>query len=87
MFEKTMQRLETLDHLIKIKGTGSPDQLAIKLGISRTQVFEYLNFMRDHGANITFCKYRESYCYSEDGSFIFGFIKKEDLHKRENSRA
>ena len=66
-----------IDHLIRIKGTGTAEALGDRLGISRASVYEYLNLMKDNGAPIKFCKFRQSYYYNEDGSFAIRFMRKQ----------
>jgi hypothetical protein len=72
-------RIRTLDYLIGIKGTGAPDQLASRLGISRSCLLGYIKAMRDEGAPIKFDHFRNSYVYEEEGTFHidFSFYKKE----------
>lgn len=75
-------RIKRIDRLIQTKGTGTAGELAEKLCISRAQTYEYLNLMKDFGAPIKYCKYRQSYYYEEEGSFITSFIYKRVLAER-----
>jgi predicted DNA-binding transcriptional regulator YafY len=68
-------RLQTIDRLIRIKGTGPPRQLAGKLGISERALYDFLELMKDMGAPITYNKNRQSYMYKEDGGFEMLFKK------------
>lgn len=74
MQKEIFQRLKRLDHLIRIKGTGTPLQLAEKLGLSERSVYEYINLMKDLGAPIKFDAYRESYYYEREGHFLVSFL-------------
>jgi len=78
MQKEVIQRLQRIDHLIRIKGTGSPAQLAKRVGISERSIYGYLNLMKDLGAPIRFCHYRESYYYDEEGGLIISFFPKEE---------
>jgi predicted DNA-binding transcriptional regulator YafY len=69
-----LERLETLDRLIRIKGTGTPEQLSHRLGLSKRRLYEYILLMKELGADIKYCKFRQSYYYKEEGKFIFKFI-------------
>jgi biotin operon repressor len=69
----SFKRIERLDRLIRTKATGRPDQLAIKLGMSKRSVFDYINLMKQNGAPIKFCPYRQSYYYDEEGFFKISF--------------
>jgi biotin operon repressor len=73
MTQESFKRIERIDHLIKIKATGTPDQLAYKLGMSRRSVFDYINLMKLNGAPIKFCHFRQTYYYEEQGSFKIKF--------------
>ena len=74
MQKEIFHRLERIDHLIRIKATGTPTELASKLGISERSVYEYLNLMKELGAPIKFNSYRQSYYYDEDGGFNISFL-------------
>lgn len=80
-YEETLRRIKLIDHLIHIKGTGTPEELGTKLGISRTAVFQYINLMKEHGAPIKFCKFRQSYYYDEDGTFTIRFLPRKEATK------
>jgi predicted DNA-binding transcriptional regulator YafY len=75
--KQILQRLHRLDHLIRIKGTGTPAQLARRIGVSERSVYVYLNLMRENGAPIKFCNMRKSYYYLEEGRFYMSFINKK----------
>jgi predicted DNA-binding transcriptional regulator YafY len=68
-----ISRIQQIDHLIKIKGTGTPDAFAARLGISRRSLYDYLNKMKDGGAPIKYDYFRSSFYYEEEGSFRIDF--------------
>jgi predicted DNA-binding transcriptional regulator YafY len=68
-----LNRMQRIDYLIRIKGTGTPSQLAYRLGMSKRSVFDYLNLMKEFGAPIKFCPSRKSYYYDEEGIFSISF--------------
>jgi Mn-dependent DtxR family transcriptional regulator len=79
MTHESFKRIERIDQLIRIKGTGTADQLAEKLGISRRSVFNLLNEMKEKGAPIKYDQYRGSYYYDEEGYFkIAIYFKRKD---------
>jgi predicted DNA-binding transcriptional regulator YafY len=86
MRKNILERLERIDRLIRIKGTGSPAELAARLKMSERNIYQYLNLMRDLGAPIKFDPYRETYYYSEEGQFIVCFQRfdKEEDHPTDN---
>lgn len=80
MTRDVLIRLQRMDYLIRIKGTGKRSELACKLGLSERTVTNYLQLMRSCGAPIKFCNYRQSYYYEEEGCFTitFSFTKAAD---------
>lgn len=74
MYKDMFERLERIDYLIRIKGTGSPRQLADRLGLSERSIYEYLNLMKDLGAPIKYSNARHSYYYEHEGSFKLCFL-------------
>lgn len=79
MLYDIFSRIERIDRLIRIKGTGNASQLADKLGLSRTSIYEYLDLMKQLGAPIKYSTARRSYYYDEDGSFPTSFQTKKQL--------
>ncbi|MEM9917955.1 MAG: HTH domain-containing protein [Bacteroidota bacterium] len=61
-------KLVRLHQLINRKGTGDPAALARRLDISRASVFRYLNDLKDMGADIRYCKNRQSYQYEDNNT-------------------
>lgn len=52
-----------IDNLIKIQATGTPDEMAFKLGVSKRQLFNYLKDMKDLGYEIEYSPIINSYYY------------------------
>jgi predicted DNA-binding transcriptional regulator YafY len=76
--QEIFSRIRRVDHLIRIKGTGSPAQLASKVGVSERTVFEYLKLMKSQGAPIQYDRSRKSYSYQHEGTFTISFVSTED---------
>jgi hypothetical protein len=72
-----LELIQRVDALIRRKGTGTPTHLSDRLGISKRNVFNLINTMKEMGAPIYFCKNRNSYCYEEEVTFSFGFISNQ----------
>lgn len=72
---KYVERLKRMDSLISRMSTGTPDEFAGTLGISRSTLFQSLLEMREMGVNIKYSNARRSYYYA-DGRRIK--IKLED---------
>ncbi|WP_315821834.1 helix-turn-helix domain-containing protein [Paraflavitalea speifideaquila] len=65
--------MKRLDALIAAKRTGTPKQLAEKLGLSERTVRNYITTLKELGAPIHYDRKRQSYYYIEDGHFRFTF--------------
>jgi len=74
MQKEIFQRLNRIDHLIRIKGTGTPGELAEKIGMSERSMYEYIRLMKEFGAPVVYSRARKSYYYLEDGSFTIRFL-------------
>jgi predicted DNA-binding transcriptional regulator YafY len=61
---KTLELVRRLDALIRRKATGTPTQLAARLGTSEATVYRYINELKALNAPIAYCKERESYVYT-----------------------
>lgn len=76
LFEKVIDKLKRIDRLIRLKSTGSPRELARKLGISPSTVYEYLLILKQtFHAPIAYCRSRRSYLYREQGYLNMEFKK------------
>ena len=69
------ERLQWIDQLIRMKATGSPQELADKLGVSKRTIYEYIQALKDLGAPVYYCKASGSYLYKENGRFEINFKK------------
>ena len=74
MQKEIFQRLNRIDQLIRIKGTGTPAQLADKIGMSERSMYEYIRLMKEFGAPVVYSRERQNYYYLHDGSFIVRFL-------------
>lgn len=74
MVQDYLQRLLTIDRLARIKGTGTPKQLAQRLNISERSLYRLIDIMRSFGAPLDYCRSRGSYYYKESGEFCIKFL-------------
>jgi len=49
-------RLKRINELIKAESTGTPDEFANSLNISRRQLYEYISYIKDLGVDISYSK-------------------------------
>ncbi len=75
-----LERYQKMDKLIKRRSTGNPKEFANKLGISKSQLFNYLEELRYRGAEINYNKTLETYIYrnSVEITAIFSVRVKDD---------
>jgi len=67
-------KLDRLDNLIRRKATGKPEDLAKRLGLSRSTLFEIISYLRgEMNAPIVYNRYNSSYEYSYPPKFYLGF--------------
>jgi len=60
---KQLERLQKLDHLLKNECTGTPENFAKKLGISRSHVYRLIETLKDFGAEINYNRKQQSFYY------------------------
>lgn len=68
---KFISRTRRLDNLIRRKSTGSPSQLAQRLGVSEATIYRYIQELKDMGAPIKYCRERQSYRYESEFQLEF----------------
>ena len=68
-FDK-LKTLMYLHELISKKATGSPKQLAQKLGVCERTAYNYIEYFRSKGAPVIYCFATENYYY--EGGWEFG---------------
>ncbi len=61
--QEIINRINRIEHLIKMKATGSPDELALRLNISKRQVYRYIEMIRNQGVEVEYEASRRSYIY------------------------
>jgi len=72
---KYIDRLIRMDSLIRRKATGSPTEFAAKMNMSRSALMRNLAEIRKLDAPIEYDNGRQTYYYSEEVKFNFGFKK------------
>jgi predicted DNA-binding transcriptional regulator YafY len=75
MPKKFFDRFTRIDQLIARKATGTPQELADKLEISESTLYEYFSVMKDLGAPIKYDKFKNTYFYEVNGRFKIKFFE------------
>lgn len=74
MTTKLQQRIEYLNHLLKNRATGTPKELAKKIGLTERGWYKLRDQMiNDLDIPMAYCPKLRSYYYTEPGTFEFGF--------------
>jgi len=63
---KFIDRLILLEKLIRQRRTGTPDELAQRLSVSRSALYRKIDELNSYGAEIQFCRTRNSFYYGGD---------------------
>ncbi|WP_128755223.1 helix-turn-helix domain-containing protein [Aquimarina sediminis] len=74
---KHIELIERIDQLIRMQATGTPAELATKLGVSRTKLYRLIKMMKSLNAPVQYNIALQSYVYEEAVGFRFGFFTKE----------
>jgi predicted DNA-binding transcriptional regulator YafY len=72
-FVRQIERLQLLNKLVKEQRTGKPEELADRMGISRRQLYSYLEFLKDQGVEINFSRKLNSFIYTCDQNLEIAF--------------
>lgn len=72
-FITQLERIKRINQLVKTKSTGNPAQLARRLELSERRIYQLISLIKTLGAPIYFDREYNSYCYSENIEFTFGF--------------
>ncbi|WP_271769249.1 hypothetical protein [Aquimarina algiphila] len=73
-FIKRVELINRIDQLIRLQATGTPVELASRLGISKNKLYRILKNMRDLNAPIDYDVTSRNFVYQEDVVYFrFGF--------------
>lgn len=72
-FEEHNKRIDRLIWLLKITNTGTADELAKKLNVSRRTIFNDFEYLRSIGHVIVFRQVQNSYMIKEKKEFLHFF--------------
>lgn len=69
-FIEQIERIQYLDKLIKKRSTGTPEELANRLGISRSQLYNIIGYLNDIGTEINYSRMRRTFYYESGGKDV-----------------
>ena len=77
MPRKFIDRFKRIDEIIANKSSGTPAQMASRLGISESTLYDFIAVMKELGAPIKFDKFNQRYYYEVEGHFNISFLEKQ----------
>ena len=69
--------MERIDQLVRMRATGTPVELAKRLGISKTTLYRTIKIMKALNAPLEYDTKEQSFIYIKAVGFQFGFFIKE----------
>ncbi|WP_373522673.1 HTH domain-containing protein [Aquiflexum sp.] len=69
-FIRQIERLQLLNKLVKEQRTGSPEELAERLGVSRRQLYVYLEYLNDMGVDIQYSRRLNSFVFASQKQIL-----------------
>jgi len=78
-FLEKLNLIERIDQLIRLKATGSTSDLANRLGVARSTVYEIIETMKSMGAEIKYCRIRRSFYYTKEVVLSIGFADENKI--------
>ena len=79
---KYVYRLQRMDDLIAHRATGTPEAFAHRLGLCRSELMSCMNELRQLGADIRYCRTRQSYYYPDGKRLFVGFVSPGEEKQR-----
>ncbi|WP_103068719.1 hypothetical protein [Aquimarina sediminis] len=73
---RQIELIERMDQLIRLQATGTPEDFAYRLRISKTKLYRILNIMKELNAPLKYDFTLQSFVYAEEVGFRFGFYSK-----------
>lgn len=75
-FYKQIEQLQTLNRLIKQECTGTPTELAERLHISRSKLYEMIDALKCWGLNIEYDRSRKTFYFLQEAELDIQFSLK-----------
>jgi hypothetical protein len=67
-FIRQIERLQRLNHLIKNECTGTPDELAERLSLKKSQLYEILDVLKIYGAPVKYSRKLRTFYFENSWS-------------------
>lgn len=84
-FIQQIERLQKLNKLVEQESTGSPEELARRLGIRRRTLYDMIESLKSLGIEIRYNRKIKTFCYENENRvdirFSFSILKKGEIEK------
>jgi len=78
-FLEKIELIRRVDKLIRRKGTGTAEELAERLAISRRCVFDVINMMKEMGGPIVYNQERKTYEYERECKLFLNYVDPDKI--------
>jgi len=90
--QNQFDRLRRMHRLIKFKRTGTPEEFAERMALSKSMLYLMLSELRKLGAPLEYCSNSRSYLYTSSVELQFGYVaasgaNRNLLHQPSNEAA
>jgi biotin operon repressor len=80
--QEQINLVSRVHQLIRLKATGTPKDLAQRLGMSESTLYRVIDEMKCIGFPIVYNKARQSYCYEKEVQFSFEVCALDETEKQ-----
>lgn len=75
-FKEQIERIDKINKLIQAERTGSPQELARRIGIQRSTLYEYLEYLKSLGLKISYDRTNFTFFYASNHKLELHFAMK-----------
>lgn len=76
-----LTKIKLMDQMIHLQATGTPEEFASKLGVSRATLYNYLKTLKSLGIPIEYNTRKRCYFYKKKGRMDFRFYEQKKIKK------
>ena len=76
---KAIERIFRVHELILQEHTGTPDELAKRIQISKRTLYKIIEYYNDTGTSIKYCRVRKTFYYSDRNALTIATLLHQNL--------
>ena len=74
-----IQKIKHFIHLVQKERTGSPTEVALKLGVSERMIYNYVNILKDVlNAPIDYNRHKKTFIFLKEGKLFWEWVCEEE---------